>query len=325
MSTPQLALLDLAPEYWQRLQDIQDKLMQSSKAPNTLKAYAHAWKVFSGWCAEVGHQPLPAKPETVSKFITWSLYERERRYRLESVRITLTAITLRHLDQKLASPVTAEVKNLVRNAARDLKEGQGGKEALTPTQLRRICAKVSNGSTIGARDRAMFMLQFAAGWRCSEVAGLKLADIRFTRQGYVVRLGASKTDQDGHEGREVGIPPGEHELTCPVRALRTWIERRGRWQGPLFCRVNSYGQVVERAFAGDTITERLHLALRAIGENPAAYGSHSFRSGMVTSAIERGSSETLIMLRTGHKSLDTMRRYVRRAKLFGPNPLAGAL
>lgn len=325
MSTPQLALLDLAPEYWQRLQEIQDKLMRSSKAPNTLKAYAHAWKIFSRWCADAGRTPLPATPETVSKFITWSLYERERRYRLESVRITLTAITLRHLDEKLPSPVTADVKNLVRNAARDLKEGQGGKEALTPGQLRRLCSKLSDGSTIGSRDRAMFLLQFAAGWRCSEVAGLQLADIRFTPKGFVARLGASKTDQDGHEGREVGIPPGERELTCPVRALRAWIEKRGRWRGPLFCRVNRRGAVVQRGFLGDTITERLHLALRAIGENPAAYGSHSFRSGMVTSAIERGASETLIMLRTGHKSLDTMRRYVRRAKLFGPNPLAGAL
>jgi integrase len=319
----QLALFDVAPDYWRRLCEAKERVMRSAKAQNTVKAYAHAWKVFSAWCAAVRSDSYPASSETVSDFVVWSLYE--KKYRLDTVKITLTAIGARHAADGLPSPVTPAVRELVRHAARDLKERPAGKEALTPSQLRRLSRKLSDGSPISTRDRALFLLQFAAGWRCSEVAGLELADVRFTRSGFVLTLGASKGDQDGREGRIVGIPRGSHALTCPVEALRAWLEVRGRWPGPLFCRLDPRGHVVECGFLGDTINERLKLALAKIGVDPAAYGSHSLRAGMVTAGIARGSSESLIMLRTGHKSLVTMRRYVRIGQAFHRDPLAGVL
>ncbi len=61
--------------------------MKLAKARNTTKAYAFAWQVFCRWCAEVRHTPLPATEETVSDFVLWCLYERERRYRLATVDI----------------------------------------------------------------------------------------------------------------------------------------------------------------------------------------------------------------------------------------------
>lgn len=51
----------------------------------------------------------------------------------------------------------------------------------------------------------MFLLQFAAGWRCSEVTGLQDSDVTFTKKDFVLSLGASKADQDGNEGRVVNV------------------------------------------------------------------------------------------------------------------------
>ncbi len=76
MSTFQAVLFDFAPDYWDRLQETQEKLMNASKAANTSKAYNQAWKVFSSWCDGVRCAPLPAESSTVSDFLTWCLYER---------------------------------------------------------------------------------------------------------------------------------------------------------------------------------------------------------------------------------------------------------
>lgn len=53
----------------------------------------------------------------------------------------------------------------------------------------------------------------------SELVGLDLADVEFNRDGVVVSVRRSKTDQEG-QGRRVGIPYGSHPQTCPVRAAQ---------------------------------------------------------------------------------------------------------
>jgi len=54
----------------------------------------------------------------------------------------------------------------------------------------------------------------------------------------------SKTDAQG-EGAEIAIPRGQVGDTCPVTALKTWLELAESTAGPLFRKVNR-GGVVER-------------------------------------------------------------------------------
>lgn len=299
--------------------------MAHSRAKNTVKAYVHSFGVFASWCRDVGFESMPSSESAVLDFCTWCLYERRPPYRLATVRLALSAVASAHDRAGHPSPISVAVRAFIRNAARDLLERPGGKSALSAGQLRRLCRFLDSGDVIDVRDRAMILLQFAAGWRRSEVASLWLRDVGFERRGLVVRLGASKTDQDGGEGREVGIEHGERELTCPVRALRSWLRVRGDWDGPLFCRVHASGKVLCAGLSGRVFNDRLKRCLDGVGIDSSSYSSHSLRAGMVTAGIERGASETLIMLRTGHKSLATMRRYVRVAQAFRVNPLAGVL
>jgi integrase len=46
------------------------------------------------------------------------------------------------------------------------------------------------------------------------------------------------------------------------------------------------------------------------------YAGHSLRAGLVTSAALAGASEAEIAETTGHKSLDMVRRYTRKADPF---------
>ena len=55
---------------------------------------------------------------------------------------------------------------------------------------------------------------------------------------------------------------------------------------------------------------------RRVGLDAAAYSGHSLRSGFLTSAAELGASIWKLSEVSRHKSLDTLRGYVRRVDLF---------
>jgi integrase len=305
-----------------RLKDAKEKLMQARKAPNTERAYAHSWQQFEKWCREAGRQALPATPETVSLFVAWCL---EQDYRLHTIRLRLTAMAALHRGAGYDSPVTAEVRKLLNAAARLKSEEPGGKAALTPAQLRRMCDRLQSDIPRDVRDRAILLLGFASGWRRSELAALRLADVRIEPQkGLVLRLRRSKTDQEGR-GRTVGIHFGKRPQTCPVRALEAWLQVRGDWRGPLFTRLTKSGGVLHAGLSGEAILDVVKRCLQLIGVDPADYGAHSLRSGMITASAEAGADASAIMGRTGHRSLQTLIGYIRPAQAFSQNPLANVL
>ncbi|MGA2793720.1 MAG: hypothetical protein ABSE69_09305, partial [Roseiarcus sp.] len=73
----------------------------------------------------------------------------------------------------------------------------------------------------GARDRASLLIGFAGGFRRSEVCAITCTDIDRVRQGMIISLRRSKTDQEG-AGRKVGGSPGEprHCLVVALDRLR---------------------------------------------------------------------------------------------------------
>jgi site-specific recombinase XerD len=55
---------------------------------------------------------------------------------------------------------------------------------------------------------------------------------------------------------------------------------------------------------------------RRVGLDPASYAGHSLRTGFLTSAAESGASIWKLSAQSRHKSLDTLRGYIRNADLF---------
>ena len=62
---------------------------------------------------------------------------------------------------------------------------------------------------------------------------------------------------------------------------------------------------------------------RRLGFDVAAFGAHSLRSGLVTSAVKRGVSLLKICDQTRHKSIEMLRVYCRDAELFVGNAATG--
>lgn len=293
---------------------------RAEKAPSTWKTYDARWRAFRLWCEAAEAVALPASPETVRLYITWSLSTAG--HRLRTVVMTLCAIGERHRREGHTSPLTPEVRQYLRSCERHLKQEPAGKAPLTLEHIQKICSLPCRTS-MEVRDRAIILVGFACGWRCGELAGLQYRDIAFVPEGAVLQLRHSKTDQRGR-GREVGIHWGDNPETCPVSALKLWMDERGDRPGPLFYQTRG-GWIQYMPITGECICRIVKKMLLTIGVDPKRYGGHSLRVGFVTKAAELGASELAIMQYTGHKAVQTVTKYIRPTKTFRHNPLKGAL
>lgn len=318
-----MILFDLAKVDRVRLEEAREVLMSIRKADNTERAYDCNYHLFREWCLDMQLSPLPASRDTMSLYAAYLL--EEKRYRVSTVRVKLCGVAHRHRIEGYANPFDYAIREMLHNAARIRRERQQFKQAITIEHVRRAALLLAQDDPRSIRDRTVFVLGFALGWRRSEVVSLDYADVTFSTRGVILYLARSKTDQTG-KGRTVSIPFGEREDTCPVRNLERWIEARGRWRGALFCGISRCSNVLERRVTGHWMCRKIQEILARIGEEkPRAFGAHSLRAGMITTAAENGADPIAIMQRTGHESIGSVMRYIRPAQGFRLDPLRGVL
>lgn len=305
-------------------------------ARNTERAYRADWADFVAWCGQHELLTLPAEPLTVRRYLV-ALMQAGRK--TATIQRRLAAIADAHARERRPSPTEdPAVRHEMATIRRALGVAQRGKDPILVDDLRAMIAALPQDLR-GRRDRALLLLGFAGAFRRSELVGLAVSDIRFTRAGAVVTLRRSKTDQVG-AGREVAVPKGGAPATCPVRAVRDWLRAAGVGDGPVFRRLDRDGRVLAEAISDRYVALLVKRAAAAAGlgldddedggvigaavggstvsevSSTARYAGHSLRAGLVTSAALAGASEAEIAETTGHKSLDMVRRYTRKADPF---------
>lgn len=289
-----------------------------AKAANTVRAYRADWRDFAAWCEERGLQPLPAAPETVALYVA-HLADAGRK--ASTIQRRLSAISQAHQAAGHESPTkSAAVRAVWAGIRRERGTAQEGKAPVVTEDIRAMVAALSEG-LIGIRDRALLLVGFAGAFRRSELVGLDVEDVEFAREGLVVRIRRSKTDQEG-QGHVIGIPYGSNPATCPVRALRAWLKASGINSGPVFRPVNRHGQVLPRRLSDKAVALIVKRAAEAAGLDPARYAGHSLRAGFATAAAAAGAPERAIMAQTRHKSVTVARRYIRLGSLWAENAAA---
>jgi integrase len=288
---------------------------RAARAGSTLRAYEHDWNRFRLWCERNALVPLPASPQAVILYGT-DLTKNDRK-RWNTLARRLAAISQMHQQAGYDSPTrTWAVKQFLSGLRRELGVAPVRKRPMLLEDLREILKQIPN-YLLGQRDRALLLLGFTGAFRRSELVGLDVEDLENVRDGMVVTVRRSKTDQEG-EGRKVGIPRGADETTCPVRALEAWRTAAGIGSGPLFRSVNRHGQVLGR-LSGEGVAIAVKRYVAKLGFDPHEFAGHSLRSGLATSAAAAGKSERAIMNQTGHRSVTTVRRYIRDGNLFREN------
>ncbi len=172
------------------------------------------------------------------------------------------------------------------------------------------------------RDKALLLIGFAGGFRRSELVALDYADIEWVRQGVIILIRRSKTDQEG-AGRKIGIPYARGHY-CPVLSLKAWAEHVCIEDGPIFRPVDRHGRISKARLSGEAVSLVIKDRVSAIGLEPDEYSGHSLRAGFATSAATAGVSSWKIRQQTGHASDAMLARYIRNGELFVDNA-AGAL
>jgi integrase len=292
---------------------------RAARAASTLRAYEHDWKRFRLWCELNRLVPLPASPQTVILYST-DLTKNERK-RWNTLARRLAAISQMHQQGGYECPTCMwAVKQFLSGLRRELGVAPVRKKPVLLEDLREILKQIPN-SLLGRRDRALLLFGFTGAFRRSELVGLDSEDVEMVRDGLVVTLRRSKTDQEG-EGRKVGIPRGSEEASCPVRALEQWKTAACIASGPLFRSVNRHGQVLGR-LSGEGVAIAVKRYVEKLGFDPREFAGHSLRAGLATSAAAAGKSERAIMNQTGHRSVLTVRRYIRDGELFRENAAQG--
>jgi integrase len=266
-----------------------------------------------------GVEPMPT-PETVAAFLA---AEAARGIKPASIGRRVAAIRYAH---KLAGhddpPTSSEVVKATVNGIRRTVGAAPARKAPATADKVVAMAALADADLKGLRDRAVLLLGFAGAFRRSELVALDVADLEFCDGGLRVRIRRSKTDQEG-AGNTIAIVPGS--VACPVRAVRAWLEASNIAAGPLFRPIAKGGRIGTERLADHTVVRVVKASASRIGLDPKLFAGHSLRSGFLTSAAGRGASIFKMMDVSRHKSMDTLRGYVRDAELFRDHAGAGLL
>ncbi len=285
-----------------------------SKARNTVRAYQSDWRDFTDWCQHAGKAALPASPDTVALYLA-SLAEG---LKVSTIRRRLAAISKAHQYDGHVSPTKhALVADVLDGIKREIGYLQKGKRPLLLEHLVAML-ELQRDDISGLRNRALLLVGFAACLRRSELVALDIQDCAFSSDGVVLTLRRSKTDQYG-EGIKKAIPYGLNPLTCPVTAVRAWLEALGDNDGPVFRAVHKTQRIAEKRLTAQSVALIVKQAARTAGLDSADFSGHSLRAGFATQAAILGVDERAIMEQGAWKSALMARRYIRDANLFRNN------
>jgi site-specific recombinase XerD len=298
-------------------QDINDKTaeyMMQAKAKNTLEAYRKDWQDFYVFCTLSDLEPLPASPDTVMAYLVAQAED----HKVSTLERRIASISQAHQAAGYATPTSdMQVRVLMQGIRRSKGAAQTGKAPAVTSDIKAMVTSLPD-NLLGIRDRALLLVGFAGGFRRSELVALDVEDLEFKREGLVVTIRKSKTDQEGN-GRKVGIPYGSNCNTCPVRSLQLWLEESAITEGPVFRSVNRHGNVQQNRLSDKVVALVVKRCAESAGLDSSKYSGHSLRAGMATSAAMNGASERQIMKQTGHRSEAMVRRYIREGNLFNDN------
>jgi integrase len=85
------------------------------------------------------------------------------------------------------------------------------------------------------------------------------------------------------------------------------------------------GKVMDGRLSDKQVARTIKAFAVHLGLDASTFGGHSLRSGFVTSAAARGANIFKMADQSGHKSMDTLRGYVRNAEIFQDHAGAGLL
>lgn len=316
---------------------------------NTLRALASDLGYLEAWCqlAIGGPLPWPAPESLLLKFVTHHLWDPVKRaedadhgmpadvesglrdsrllrakgpHAPDTVRRRLTSWSVltrwRGLTGAFNGPsLKSALRLAVRASARPRQ--RKSKKAVTADILAKLLQACAGERLVDLRDRALLLTAFASGGRRrSEIAGLRVADLVDEEAVRAdpndansrrlpclsIRLGRTKTTTSDDDEHVVLIGR-------PVVALKHWFEQANVKDGPVFRRIDQWGNIDRRALTPQSVNLILKTRCKQAGLDPVLFSAHGLRSGYLTEAANRGIPLPEAMQQSLHTSVTQAARY----------------
>ena len=256
--------------------------LESVLADNTRRVYGTQWRIFAGWCDEVGLASLPAEPLTVARYLA---ARANTGASIATIRLATSAISKAHEWAKLESPCRDQgVRASLKGWGRRLSKPQRQSGALTadvlavirltavqPRRRGRGIETPAQAEERGRFDVALVAVLSDAGLRRSEAAALAWGDVQHWEDGSgritVIR---SKTDAEA-QGAVVAITPAAMDALSAIRPAGVG------------------GQEKVFGLSESQIARRVKVIAKAAGlENWEYFSGHSGRVGMARRMAQNG-------------------------------------
>ena len=256
--------------------------LESVLADNTRRTYGTQWRIFTGWCNEVGLTSLPAEPLTVARYLAARAGSGAS---IATLRLATSAISKAHEWAKLESPCRDPgVRASLKGWGRRLSKPQRQSGALTadvlavirltavqPRKRGRGLETPAQAAERGKFDLALVAVPSDAGLRRSEASSLTWGDVQRWEDGSgritVIR---SKTDAEA-QGAVVAVTPAAMAALSAIRPAGVASEMK------------VFG------LSESQIARRVKATAKAAGlENWEFFSGHSGRVGMARRMAQNG-------------------------------------
>lgn len=306
-----------------------ERYLDAATRANTRDAYASAIRHF-----EVSWRGfLPASADSIGRYLA----DHAGELAVSTMRQRLAALAQWHLEHGFPDPTKSpHVRKILRGIQAEHPAVVRQAKPLQLDQLthivdylqRRVDTARSQqdvpGELRALRDMALFLIGFWRGFRGDELTRM---EIQYTEvlpeEGMQCYLPRSKSDRR-YQGTTFRLPVLSR--LCPVAAYQAWVGCAGLQTGPVFRRVDRWGNIGAEALHADSLIPLLRAVLRHSGV-PAAelYSAHSLRRGFANWATGNGWDLKTLMAHVGWRNIQSAVRYIESDDPYGRTRIERAL
>ena len=223
------------------------KLARASTAPETREFYEFQVERLRAYCTDQGLDLFHLSAENICRFLA-TVHQFDGGYAV--IRMCIAAVGRLYMERGLENPTRhRSVRQLVRGLRRATKIDEA-RPVLTPEFIRII---QTCGSDIrGLRDRSLLLAGFAGPLRRREVTEIQCEGIVLTGEAIIIV-----------HPRKLMIQRGSETETCPVAALRAYLDAAPIVSGALWRGFDKRDKPLPHALSSHSVWQILHDRARA--------------------------------------------------------------
>lgn len=297
-----------------------DRYLQAGTRENTRRSYRAAVEHFEVTWGGF----LPATGDSIVRYLA----EYADQHAISTLKQRLAALAQWHITQGFPDPTkTPAVRQMIKGI-RTLHPAQEKQAApLLLQHLEQAVGWLERQTALAAerndfksvmryrRDIALVLIGFWRGFRGDELARLQVEHTQAeSGAGITFYLPHTKGDRQ-HLGATFHTPA--LRKLCPVQAYLNWVTVAGIARGPVFRKVDRWGNLADGGINPNSLIPMLRRIFKQAGVPADLYSSHSMRRGFATWASANGWDIKSLMSYVGWKDIKSALRYVDAGASFG--------